>query len=144
MRFIRKLFGFKERKPKPRLFHDYFGLIQYNDDSKDWETVENEIYYGGISGGETGPLDKSVKAIRHKIENIDKYWGVCEKDLRFIAESYDSIPKGMQINELYKIAALCLYSDYWEICFETYDKYKWLYVGMQFEGDTLVSNTIDT
>jgi hypothetical protein len=144
IKLLKKIFVGDEPTKKPTSVHEYFGLIQYDKDSKTWDTLESNVYHGGIRGDISGPSNESTEEIKNRLQDINKYWDICEDDLRYIAESYDSFPKGRQIKELFKLAALSLYNDYWEVCFETYPEFKWLYVGMQFEGCTLVSNTIDT
>jgi len=134
----------KEDVPEITFNHDVLGKLIFDTSDHEWQTDENPIYHGGIAGDEKSPDQKSIDFILSKLNNIEKYWKICSDDLQYIASTYKSIPADISLKELYRVAALSLYAGYWEVCFETYPKYKWLYIGMQFEGDELVSNTIDT
>jgi len=143
--FERILNLFARRQPERTTVVDpQLGELRFSPDHSTWETLKADVYHGGIPGTEAGPSAEGVNLVRERMSRLDDYWAACEPDLRSIAESFESIPKGEDIRSLYRVAALSLYSDYWEVCFETHRQFKWLYVGMQFKGDELVSNTIDT
>jgi len=131
--------------PAPAVVHPTLGALRYVSATRDWETVSSQpIYHGGISGSSTEPDADKVAEVLQRMSNVDQYWRACESDLRYIAGQYPPFPKDVDLKALFRVAALSLYRSYWEICFETIRPHKWLYVGMQFEGERLVSNTIDT
>lgn len=122
------------------------GTLEFVESEQAWQSSSTSpIYHGGIPGDEQGPTPEGVAEIVHRLGNIESYWGICSEDLLQIASSFASLPRTTDPRKLYRVAALSLYPAYWEICFETNEALdKWIYVGMQFEGETLVSNTIDT
>lgn len=145
MNLFKKIFKGKQT-PAPTFLHPDLGTLRYCFVDERWETDngETEIYHGGIKGSTEEPDESSIQEIITKLKKIDHYWEKCSNDLRKMLESWDSIPKDIPIKELLYVAALSLYDDYWEVCFQTKPEYKWVYIGMQFEGEKLVSNSIDT
>jgi hypothetical protein len=143
LRALSRLFRRNSHK-RPRLTHPQLGLIEFDPKSGEWQTIDSAIYHGGIPGVSSGPDPDAVRALSDRLLNIDRYWDACEQDLVRIAGSWSSVPTDVSVKTLFRLAALSLYPTYWEICFETRPEYKWLYIGMQFEGENLVSNTIDT
>ncbi len=142
------MFGHLFKRSSPilqHIEHPTLGELQFDPATSEWESVQgSEIYLGGIQGDSSGPYPKNTAEVSERLAIVDKYWAACSKDLLYISSRYESLPKVNDPRELFKVSALSLYSSYWEICFETKPEYKWLYVGMQFEGEDLVSNTIDT
>ena len=136
------------RRPPPvraSILHPVLGCMEFDATDSEWQTAENApIYCGGIPGDAKGPDPAKVGEVVNRLENVEKYWQLCSEDLLHIASYYSSLPKVDDLHQLFRVSALSLYPSYWEICFETHPEYKWLYVGMQFEGEQLVSNTIDT
>ncbi|MES2670017.1 MAG: hypothetical protein V4673_06280 [Pseudomonadota bacterium] len=130
---------------RPMLRHPNLGQLQYDARTSQWESTEGaEIYFGGIPGSADGPSSEQVQELLARLNNLDRYWEICSKDLIEISSTWESLPKVEDPREIFSVAALSLYASHWEICFQSKPEYKWLYVGMQFEGDLLVSNTIDT
>lgn len=135
----------RRRPPVPTIDHPDFGPMSFDAEDNTWETTDDtRIYHGGIPGDVTGPDPERVAEVLRRLADVDTWWRLCAEDLLHIAAQYESLPKTDDPRTLFRVAALSLYPGWWEICFETDPPDKWLYVGMQFEGDTLVSNTIDT
>ena len=134
------------RRPRISIQHPVLGQLQFDPKSSEWSTADGApIYHGGIPGDATDPNPDRVTEVLTRLGNADKYWQACSADLLTIASMFhSSIPQAQDPRQLFRVAALSLYPSYWEICFQTKPEYKWLYVGMQFEGEDLVSNTIDT
>ena len=44
IKLFKKLFAGKDTIVKPTLVDKHFGLIQYDENSKTWQTLENDIY----------------------------------------------------------------------------------------------------
>ena len=135
----------RPRQIRASIFHHALGCLEFDARNSEWQTADGApVYYGGIPGDATGPDPIKVAEIMGRLENIDNYWQTCSEDLLHIASCYSSLPKVDDAQQIFRVTPLSLYLAYWEICFETTPEYKWLYVGMQFEGNQLVSNTIDT
>ena len=134
----------KPELPRVQYHHEMLGLMHYNADEKLWETIENPVYHGGIKGDEQGPVEDDIRFILQKLDSIDVYWKECSEDLEEIAHGFGSIPSTLSARELYKVSALSLYGDLWEICFDTLDQYKWISVCMQFDGEEYITNDITT
>lgn len=125
--------------------HPIMGRMEFDPEEGEWETANGApLYHGGIPGDAAGPDPDRVTEVLSRLANVDKYWEACADDLLRIASWYDSLPKAQHPRELFRVVAVSLYPTYWEVCFQTLPAYKWLYVGMQFEREELVSNTIDT
>ena len=136
---LRKLFGSRQIT----IVHPVLGELVFDPEHGDWSTVRDEpIFHGGIPGDSSGPDPARVAEVLERLANIDAYWAACSDDLLYIASTGRSLPETGNPKDLFRVSALSLYPDYWEVCFQTHPRYKWLYVGMQFEGEELVSNTI--
>lgn len=121
------------------------GRIEFDPIDSTWRTIADApIYHGGIPGNVHGPDAERIAEILERLGRVESYWQICAPDLLYIAACYASLPQASNPRQLFQLAALSLYADYWEVCFETKPEYTWIYVGMQFEDETLVSNTIDT
>jgi hypothetical protein len=145
MNLFKKIF--KGGQPHvPTFHHPELGKLIYSSSDGTWATDNEEkaIYHGGIRGSIVAPDESSIQEILSRLKGIEQYWDKCSDDLQKILESWDSFPKGVPLKQLLDIKALSLYDGYWEVCFQTKPQYKWVYIGMQFEGDELISNTIDT
>lgn len=136
------------RPPPPGIYFDEptLGRLVYRADVSLWESADDAgLHHGGIPGDASGPDPGRVGEIVGRLQAIDRYWEACAGDLLLIAGDFASLPKAGDPRELFRLVAVSLYPGYWELCFQTHDHLdKWLYIGMQFEGETLVSNTIDT
>jgi hypothetical protein len=136
------------RPPPPKIYFDEprLGRLVYRPDVSQWESADDAgLYHGGIPGDPSGPDPARIGEIIGRLQDIDRYWDACAADLLLIAGDFASLPRARDPRELYRLVAVSLHPDHWEVCFQTHDHLdKWLYVGMQFEGETLVSNTIDT
>ncbi len=137
---------FRSKPPEVPLFkHPVLGSFKFNATTQEWETVASApVYHGGILGSPVEPDPAKLAEVLRRMSNIAQYWRTCESDLRYIAGQYSSLPSNVAPESLFRVAALSLYPSYWEVCFETIKPHKWLYIGMQFEGERLVSNTIDS
>lgn len=122
------------------------GRLEFEPAEGLWESADGAaIFHGGIPGDASGPDPARAAELVQRLGDIDRYWSLCADDLLYIASNYDALPPARDPREIFGLAAVSLAPDYWEVCFQTHDSLKkWLYVGMQFEGETLVSNTIDT
>ncbi|HKS06488.1 MAG TPA: hypothetical protein VJR92_09270 [Gemmatimonadaceae bacterium] len=129
----------------PQMQHPEIGVVEFNAAAGEWSTAgESEVSFVGLPGTAAGPDESAVASLVARQREVDRYWTMCESDLRFIAEGFDSIPKGLPIRELYRVTAFAWGAEEWEVCFQTLDRHKWIYVAMQFSGDELVSNSITT
>lgn len=130
----------------PRVVQDSaLGRVAFDPKDGTWETIQDTpIYHGGIPGTVDGPDHTSIEEICVRLGKVDSYWHICSADLLYIASCYASLPQVSEPREIFRLSALSLYPTYWEICFETNPENKWIHVSMQFEGEVLVSNTIDT
>lgn len=136
---LRRLLGRK----KITMVHPTLGELEFDQDDGVWGTVQTEpIYHGGIPGCDSGPDSDRVNEVINRLVNMDSYWVACSEDLLYIASTSASFPQTNNPKDIFRVTALSLYPNYWEVCVETHTQYKWLYVGMQFEGEELVSNTI--
>lgn len=143
--FIKKAFS-KRKKPHIEFTHEVLGPMTYMHDGSYWEAANGDIFHS-IPGDETGPNADSVKFIQNKIDSLDHYFEQCSEDLLSIAHTWDSIDKALTAKELFKVSAISVEAEgnrEWEICFETKSDYKWVYIGLQFEGEEIVSNDIST
>lgn len=144
MSLLKRIFQSKP-PPAPSVVHPVLGALKYDPTTKSWETSgSRQVYHGGIPGSAAEPEAARIEEVLVRMSNVDQYWRACESDLRHIASQYPSLPRELELKAFFRVVALSLYPGYWEICFETTKSHKWLYVGMQFEGESLVSNTIDT
>jgi hypothetical protein len=135
----------RPRKVRPSIQHSILGCLEFEASDNEWQTAEGaSIYHGGIPGDATGPDPDKAAEIVERLQNIDTYWQLCSEDLLHIAACYSLLPKANDAQQIFRVSALSLYPTYWEVCFETHKEYKWLYVGMQFEAEDLISNTIHT
>ncbi|MFG6430113.1 hypothetical protein [Roseateles sp. LYH14W] len=137
---------FRSKPPEVPLFeHPVLGSFKYDATTQEWETVDSApVYHGGLSGSAIEPDPAKLAEVLQRMSNLAQYWRACESDLRYIAGCYSSLPSDAAPESLFRVAALSLYKGYWEVCFETIKPHRWLYIGMQFEGECLVSNTIDS
>jgi hypothetical protein len=138
---------FSRRRPEPVFFdHPALGRLEFSPEEALWESADDAgVFHGGIPGDAGGPDPARADELVQRLEDIERYWGLCADDLLYIASNYDALPKANDPRELFEVAAVSLGPDYWEVCFQTRESLgKWLYVGMQFEGERLVSNSIDT
>lgn len=143
-RFVR-LFRRVPGPERPSFLHPVLGRLEFLAGEQEWQSAgESPVYHGGLRGGAEGPDPEAVAEILRRLDNVDAYWDACTEDLLYIASCHSSFPVVTDPRDLYRVAALSLYEGYWEICFETHARHRWLHVGMQFEGERLVSNTIDT
>ena len=143
--FVSKLLRKKEIQ-KPSIEHDQFGHMEFDQNSKSWETTKYKIYLN-IPGNIDQPFTESVDFINTKIQEIDKYWKISEDDLLEIAHNWDSMDKAISVKDLFKVSSISinsLDSHEWEICFETQKGNKWIYIGLHFEKDEIVANDITT
>lgn len=141
---FRSLFGMR-RHPPVTTVHPVLGPMTFCPEYREWETTaEGPVFHGGIPGDVGGPDPDRVAEVLSRLANIEVYWQACANDLLEIASWYDSLPRTQDPRSLFHVTALSLYPTYWEVCFVTAPPHMWLYVGMQFEGEELVSNTIDT
>ncbi|HCG7990739.1 TPA: hypothetical protein NJ493_004601 [Vibrio parahaemolyticus] len=124
--------------------HAQLGKLRLDCHDHTWETVNSEVFFGGIPSVGGLPSEEVIREISEKLSNIDKYWAICSPDLELIVRDFASMPNNLPAKEMFKVSAVSIYPGYWEICFESIEIYKWFYIGMQFEGEKLVSNTIDT
>jgi len=143
LKILKKLFS---RSKVEAVFyqHHQLGKLRLDRHDQTWETENSDVYHGGIPSLGGLPCQKTIDEINLKLTSIDKYWEICSPDLELIVRGFDSMPKDIRAKEMFKVSALSFYQGYWELGFETVERYKWFYIGMQFEGEELVSNTIDT
>lgn len=143
---LAKLFSLFKTKQMEKIFYNHaeLGRFVFDSEAREWETVDNRIYLAGLPGTEESPDDAAIEDVLLKLRDIDKYWSICEKILTDIARDYESITKDVTVKNLFFVAAISYYEDYWEICFETHESFKWMYIGLQLKGGEVVSNTIDT
>ncbi|AUD77740.1 hypothetical protein CW740_00210 [Kangiella profundi] len=142
---IKKLFA-KDETPKIELQHELFGHMVFVQDGQYWEASQGSIFHC-IPGNEDGPNNNSVEFISNKMACIDKYWEICSPTLLSVAHDFDSIDKNLTAKELFKVTAISVNSDDnkdWEVCFETEQPNKWIYIGLHFENEELVANDINT
>jgi hypothetical protein len=146
LRAIARLFsGASSASAAPRVHHPELGALEFSAATGEWNSADEVgVSFLGLPGTEAGPDEAAVTSLIARRLDADRYWAICESDLRFIAESHESVPKGLSIRELYRIAAFGWGKEEWEVCFQTLDRHKWIYVAMQFCGDELVSNSIST
>lgn len=142
---IKKLFA-KHESPKIELYHESLGHMDYVQDGKYWEANQGKIFHS-IPGNEEGPNPSSIEFINEKIAHIDKYWEICSPTLLSVAHDFDSIDKSLSAKKLFRVSAISVNSDDnkdWEVCFETEQPNKWIYIGLHFENEELVANDIST
>lgn len=143
--FLKKLFPSKQ-KPRIAINHDQLGYINFDAASGFWETIDSAIFHS-VPGDEQGPDPKAVDVIITKLQDLDKYWQICSVELLSIASQWSSIPPSLPAKSLFKVAAISINSVEeldWEVCFESKPEHKWLYIGIQFNGDSIVANDIST
>jgi hypothetical protein len=130
--------------PRLNMNHSELGELLYDRKEKMWETAgTTAIYHGGLTGDEKGPAQTAVDFILEKRAAIEKYTNASESMLREVLEGFEG-DFDRSINDIFHVVAISIYEEYWEICFETTPPTKWIYVGIQFNGDEVISNTIDT
>ncbi|EGR1579731.1 hypothetical protein D0D70_25360 [Vibrio parahaemolyticus] len=140
---FKQLFGDIKSK-ETYVQHSQLGKLRLDCHDNTWETVNSEVFFGGIPNVGGLPSEEVIREISEKLSNIDKYWAICSPDLELIVRDFASMPNNLPAKEMFKVSAVSIYPGYWEICFESIEIYKWFCIGMQFEGEELVSNTIDT
>lgn len=145
LEFFKNLFT-REKVPAIEIVHEKLGPMIFDSFSNFWETTENEIFHS-MPGNNEYPNVESIDFISNRLDEIDKYWDICKKELLSIAHSWDSIDKSIPAKELFKISAISVNSidnKEWEICFETKPENKWLYIGLHFQDEEIVANDIST
>jgi len=138
---------------------DDFGVIRYDEASVDggygyWQMDSNwadKTYSSAcIPGTVDGPSKNARKFILEKFGSEDELWDFLSDDLRYVAESFIPEDKDTDIKEIFFLS--CINTDpitdtgdqEWEVCFQSREDYKWLYIGLQIKNGDVLSNTIDT
>ncbi|MBY6212840.1 hypothetical protein [Microbulbifer agarilyticus] len=140
---IKKIF---EKDEPLRVQNVKLGSMIFDQRASTWETDEGDIFHS-VPGDNDGPSESAIDFVVNKLNQLEKFWQKCQSDLEYIAHSYDTINKSDSAKKIFKVSALSVNSaDHkeWEICFESFPEYKWLYVGMHFSGEELVANDIST
>ena len=142
--FLKGAFS-KNKNPIIKYDHEILGSMHFVKDGGYWESDGEDLYHS-IPGDERSPNQNSVEFIVSKIERIGHYFELSSNDLLYIAHGWDSIDKSLSAKELFKVSAISVNpgNEEWEICFETKPGNKWIYIGLQFEGEEIVSNDIAT
>lgn len=153
---IKTLFA---KSPAPLKLEDRdFGNIQYSapTDSAPYGTWQMEgnwkdssLSSASIPGDESGPLDRERRFILGKFAAPEELWAICTDDLFEVAKIFMPDLSPENLSKIFSI--VCINTDLmetddfeWEVCFESPEINKWLYVGLQIRRDQVVSNTIDT
>lgn len=143
--FLKGLF-LREKPPVIETMHEKLGAMVFDSGTSFWETKGNEIFHS-MPGTSESPSLSSIEFINSKLNEIDKYWNLCQEELLSIAHNCDSIDKTLSAKELFKISSVSVNSidnSEWEICFETKPDNKWLYIGLHFQHEEIVANDIST
>lgn len=153
---IKKLFS----PPRPILTVEDrdFGTIRYDPPNNvtnhgcwqmDDKWRDTTLSSASIPGDESGPFERERRFLLEKFNSTDEIWDLCSCDLFQASELLIKEVTKENLREIFFIT--CINTDLmdsddfeWEVCFESKNSYKWLYVGLQIARGQVESNTIDT
>jgi hypothetical protein len=138
-----------------------FGLIRYveaSDDEEgfwqmddDWDLPEEKAKVSCcvIPGDINGPFVEARQFLLLKKENLSKLWLLCEDELHEQIKVWYPNDIGRPPQDIFFIASLALdgvkqNSNGWEVSFESRDDFRWTFMSFQFQGNELVSGSVDT
>jgi len=136
-----------------------FGTIRYDEPSEDgesgyWQMDDNwkdtTFSSASIPGSTSGPHENARKFILDKFNSEEELWSLCSAGLKSAAQDFIRDLQHKDVKDVFFLS--CISTDTisvngdheWEVCFETRDDYKWLYIGLQIQRGEVVSNFVDT
>jgi hypothetical protein len=99
----------------------------------------------GIPGDVNGPYESSRSFLKSKFLLLPHIWKICHEELVKTIDIWYPEKIGQDPKKIFTLCAININDqEEWEVCFEADAPYKWVYLGLQFQGDECVSGTLDT